>query len=288
MKNFHPAIFLIILCSMIFSCNQVNRAKPLPPKAKAPETPLVKEEPEVHQAHHQPIRLNLMDVSEIPEEALLVKTMAASPIILNKTGYGSGFLISDDGLILTDLHVVFLDSNVKVKFFNQAGEDDNFIEERSTIPGKVVAWSNDTDPDSGLDLALVKINPQAIPCDVVPLELAKSNVLSKAQPLWRFGYNKGYRWAYGFFTPNLDDKPRAKMLMPTGGGASGGPIINMEGQAVGILQQGHEGDDEVIVKKGIRKTRFTFSKAYFLPIDKINSFLREPIPSKYYKHKSAR
>lgn len=267
------AIFLAIFsntgCATLASKHNVNKSsaaaaapKSEPPKSKEPEKR----------------RYDLIDISDIPEKELLTKVIKACPMILTEKKRGTGFLFSNDGWILTDLHVVGTFDTVKVIFFAMTDEDDNFIEETLTVTGKVIAWSKDTNKADDKDLALIKID--TVPPGVEPLELGTNDMLKMAQPLWRFGYSDGYRWAYGFFTPNRNSAPRAEIAMPVAGGTSGGPAIAMDGRVVGIVQRGIDGHDETIDRDGVRKSIFEFPTVNFLPIDEINLFLSTVLPKK--------
>lgn len=279
MKKLYLLFLFILIGGLLiflreFLTPQSNEIKDETPPATTEETP-------------EKIKISLVDISEVPEKNLLFKIVAASPMIISQLDkkretIGTGFLIAQNGFILTDLHVVKQNRTVKIIFFKVAEHSDNVIVERLATTGAVIQWSDDADRD----LALIKIDPEQIPDDVIPLELADNQALNKSQPLFRFGYNDGHNWAYGFFTPNRDDAPRAKILMPMSNGGSGGPIINMDGQVVGILQQGEDGRHKIIVTNGARRKTFVFPVTFFLPIEEINSFISRQ-PMHQHKKKSA-
>jgi putative serine protease PepD len=86
---------------------------------------------------------------------------AASPAVVSiraGTSQGSGFLIGDDGKVVTNAHVVSESDRVFVRF----GPDGD------SIDAEVLG----TDPSS--DLALLTIDPEDVPDGVKPLELADS------------------------------------------------------------------------------------------------------------------
>ena len=138
-----------------------------------------------------------------------------------RSGEGSGFFISADGYILTNNHVV--KDAVKVKIFNIDKEE---------FTAKIIG----TDPKT--DLALLKINVKNVPY----IELGDSSaeevgewVLAIGNP---FGQDltvtagiisaKGRSSGMAQYEDFLQTDAAINM------GNSGGPLINMKGEAVGI------------------------------------------------------
>jgi serine protease Do len=138
-----------------------------------------------------------------------------------RAGEGSGFFISADGYILTNNHVV--KDTVKVKIFNINNEE---------FTAKIIG----TDPKT--DLALLKINVKNVPF----IELGDSNavevgewVLAIGNP---FGQDltvtsgiisaKGRQLGLAQYEDFLQTDAAINM------GNSGGPLINMKGEAIGI------------------------------------------------------
>jgi serine protease Do len=140
---------------------------------------------------------------------------------------GSGFIISEDGEILTNNHVVAGAEKIRVK-----------LEDREVYTARVIG----TDPAT--DVALIKIDPKE---KLTPLPLGDSDrlrvgewVMAVGNPLYFEGTvtvgvvsGKGRR--------GLSDDPNAaafENLIQTDAainfGNSGGPLINTSGQVVGI------------------------------------------------------
>jgi putative serine protease PepD len=89
---------------------------------------------------------------------------AASPAVVSvrtKDGEGTGFLISRDGMIVTNDHVVEGSTHVLVRFGANA----------AALDGDVLG----TDPSS--DLAVVGIDPRQLPGDAKPLQFADSRAV---------------------------------------------------------------------------------------------------------------
>lgn len=148
-----------------------------------------------------------------------------------KISGGSGFIIREDGLILTNSHVVSFDSDVEYTVLLNDGKK---------YPAKILA------ADSTIDIALVKIDASGLPI----VELGDSDALQIGQTVIAIGY------ALGEY-PNTVTKGVISGLgrnITAGGsyigyqalenviqtdaainpGNSGGPILNLVGQVIGL------------------------------------------------------
>ena len=137
---------------------------------------------------------------------------------------GSGFIISPDGYILTNNHVVADADEIIVR-----------LSDRSEMKAKLVG----TDPRS--DVALLKIEGKDLPV----LKLGKSQDLKAGQ--WvvaigsPFGFDhtvtQGIISAIGRSLPNESYVPFIQTDVPINPGNSGGPLFNLTGEVVGINSQ---------------------------------------------------
>ncbi|CAD5200683.1 DegQ family serine endoprotease [Pseudomonas sp. FEN] len=137
---------------------------------------------------------------------------------------GSGFIISKDGYILTNNHVVADADEIVVR-----------LADRSELKAKLVG----TDPRS--DVALLKIDGKDLPT----LKLGKSKDLKAGQ--WvvaigsPFGFDhtvtQGIVSAVGRSLPNENYVPFIQTDVPINPGNSGGPLFNLNGEVVGINSQ---------------------------------------------------
>lgn len=142
-------------------------------------------------------------------------------------GSGSGFILSEDGYILSNAHVV--------------GNKDNkvnvLLDDGATAEGRVV-WS-----DSTLDLGLVKINKKGL----VPIELGDSDTLNIGELAVAIGNPLGLDFqrtvtsgVVSGLNRNIGEVEGNYMdgLIQTdasiNSGNSGGPLLNKEGKVVGI------------------------------------------------------
>lgn len=137
---------------------------------------------------------------------------------------GSGFIISDDGYVLTNNHVVADADEIIVR-----------LSDRSELQAKLVG----TDPRT--DVALLKVEGKNLPT----VKLGDSNklkvgewVLAIGSP---FGFDhsvtKGIVSAKGRTLPNDTYVPFIQTDVAINPGNSGGPLFNMNGEVVGINSQ---------------------------------------------------
>ncbi len=131
---------------------------------------------------------------------------------------GTGFFVSSDGLIATNLHVVFNATSIMIR--TQEGE---------TYPVQFIANYNDE-----LDICLLKIDITNAPA----LPLGNSENLTPGQILFTIGHREGsfYQTSSGPFVGQkiIDSEKNLQSKIVSGHGNSGGPILDQEGNVVGI------------------------------------------------------
>ena len=143
---------------------------------------------------------------------------------------GSGFVLDDEGNILTNAHVVDGADGVTVQF----GEDDD------PIDAEIVG----TDPST--DLAVIQVDPEE--ADLVPLELGDSADVTVGDPAIAIGNPFGFdrtvttgiisalqrelRAPNGF---SIDDVIQTDAAINPGN--SGGPLLDADGRVIGINSQ---------------------------------------------------
>ena len=146
-------------------------------------------------------------------------------------GMGSGTIISDDGYILSNYHVVAEADSIRVT-----------LSDRRTYQAKVIGF------DSLIDIALLKIEAQGLPT----VQLADSDRLQIGDWVLAIGHPLGMgstlthgivsalgRQA-GIFNPRSDEENRyaIESFIQTNAvinpGNSGGPLLDLQGKVVGI------------------------------------------------------
>lgn len=160
--------------------------------------------------------------------------MMPSPQQQKRTSLGSGFIISSDGYILTNNHVVDHADKVTVR-----------LQDRRTLTAKVVG----TDPT--YDIALLKVEAGS---DLPAVKIGNSRDLKAGQWVLAIGSPFGFDYTVtqGIVSAvgrNLGqrDQPYTSFIqtdVPINRGNSGGPLFNLQGQVVGINSQiySHTGD----------------------------------------------
>lgn len=137
---------------------------------------------------------------------------------------GSGFIISQDGYILTNAHVIDDADEVTVK-----------LTDKREFKAKVIG------ADRRSDVALIKIEAKGLP----KVDIGNPSALKPGQ--WvvaigsPFGFNNsitaGIVSALGRSLPDENYVPFIQTDVPINPGNSGGPLFNLKGEVVGINSQ---------------------------------------------------
>jgi S1-C subfamily serine protease len=144
--------------------------------------------------------------------------------IVDQEGYGSGFVISTDGLIVTNNHVIEKAISIQVGFADG-------IESKASLVG--------TDPSS--DIAILKV----FDGDLKPLTFANSDLLEPGQIAIAIGNPMGLQHTVttGVVSATgrtlratngrlIDDIIQTDAALNPGN--SGGPLVNSEGKVIGV------------------------------------------------------
>ena len=143
-------------------------------------------------------------------------------------GIGSGFIISPDGYILTNTHVVNNASKITVK-----------LTDRREFDGKVIGM------DERTDVAVIKINAKG---DLPVVKLGDSNKLRPGQWVLAIGSPFGFENSVtagvvsALARGNVGEAgngyvPFIQTDVAVNPGNSGGPLFNLNGEVVGINSQ---------------------------------------------------
>ncbi|MBD8873552.1 Do family serine endopeptidase [Rhodanobacter sp. DHB23] len=157
--------------------------------------------------------------------------MMPSPAEQAHTSLGSGFIISGDGYILTNNHVVADADKVVVR-----------LQDRRILDAKVVGT------DATYDIALLKVSAGG---SLPTVSIGDSRSLKPGQWVLAIGSPFGFDYTVtqGIVSAvgrNLgkDDQPYTSFIqtdVPINRGNSGGPLFNLQGQVVGINSQIYSG-----------------------------------------------
>ena len=134
-------------------------------------------------------------------------------------GMGTGFVVSSDGLIATNLHVIGEARPIEVRF----ADDKRY---------PVIAIHA---TQRSMDLAILRIDAK----NLHPLQLADSDLLKQGQDVVAIGNPLGLEHSVvsGIVSGRreIDGKPMIQLAMPIEPGNSGGPLIDRQGRVHGIL-----------------------------------------------------
>ena len=134
-------------------------------------------------------------------------------------GLGSGFVVSSDGLIATNLHVIGEARPIQVR----------------TNDGKRYDVTSVEATDRVLDLALVRVNARDLPA----LPLGDSDKLRQGQRVVALGNPLGLEHSVvsGVVSGSreIDGRPMIQLAIPIEPGNSGGPLLDDQGQVHGLL-----------------------------------------------------
>ena len=136
-----------------------------------------------------------------------------------RSSLGSGFAVSKDGLIATNLHVI--------------GEARPIVVTTSDARRFDVTEIYAT--DQGMDLAIVRIAAN----DLTPLKLGDSDAIQQGQEVVAIGNPRGFEHSVvsGVVSGlrRLDGKSLIQLAIPVEQGNSGGPVLDRSGHVLGLV-----------------------------------------------------
>ena len=158
-----------------------------------------------------------------------------------QAGQGSGFVVSDDGEIVTNAHVVTDATEAGGgQPINEA--DEVYVEfgDRNQVPAEIVG----IDPNA--DVALIKVDPDGL--DLKPIGLGDSDSIQVGAPVAAIGSPFGQEQSLSVGIVSATDRSIDSLTQFKIDGAiqtdasinpgnSGGPLIGADGRVIGIDQQ---------------------------------------------------
>jgi serine protease Do len=162
-------------------------------------------------------------------------------------GLGTGFVLSKDGLIATNLHVIGEARPITVQL------PDGKRHEVTAVHAS----------DRHLDLAIIKVNAK----NLTRLELGDSDALKNGQAVVALGHPRGLEYSVvSGVVSGRRDVEGTKMIqlaIPIEQGNSGGPVLDMQGRVVGVITM---------------KSLVTANLGFAVPINKLQPLLARPNP----------
>lgn len=198
-------------------------------KTKAPTPPKAKSTADLADT----IRPSLVKISQIGREGT--------------DGIGSGFIVSTDGLIATNLHVIGEARRLQIEMHD----------------GKTHAVTAIHATDAHHDLALLKIDVK----DLKPLVLGDSDKVRQGENVVAMGAPEGLAFSIvqGVLsaTREIDGNDMLQVAIPIEKGNSGGPLLDMQGKVLGILTLKHLKTDNL---------------GFAMPVNPLKELIAKPNP----------
>ena len=190
---------------------------------------------------------------------------------------GTGFIISSDGYVLTNYHVV--EGAEEIKIISTNGE------EKSALSIK---------EDASNDIAVLKLNEAPVNIET-NLHLADSSKVEMGDKVFTLGYpysevlGKQVRYTEGTISSLCgvrDDPRKFQISVPIQPGNSGGPLFNKECEVIGIVSSSLEGEiTQQRIKIRLQNVNFAIKSAYIKKLlsnlPDIGSVLVQPTDSSF-------
>ena len=171
----------------------------------------------------------LHEYNALIEESRDAVVLVATKNQVDGGGFGSGFLITDDGLVVTNYHVIHRSKEILIWFYD---EDDP-----RHYPAKVIA----IDPVSDIALLQMEVKPRLLPLEYLEIEGNKEEI-RVGDAVIAIGHFLGLDWTVT--RGHISHINRPNRISPyisliqhdaaINRGNSGGPLLNMDGDVVGV------------------------------------------------------
>ncbi len=165
-----------------------------------------------------------------------------TPIAEAQAGQGSGFVLNEEGEIVTNAHVVTdaAEAGGTSDPIEEASELYVEFSDRNQVPAEIVGF------DANADVALIKVDPEGL--DLNPVELGDSDAIEVGQPVAAIGSPFGQEQSLSVGIISATDRSIDSLTQFKIDGAiqtdasinpgnSGGPLIDADGKVIGIGQQ---------------------------------------------------
>lgn len=237
-------LFASLLC-LILAWQTVVADEPAPPKketsAAAGDST---DKPVIQPAEEHAARV--VQLAEQARKAVVVVTFSGRDG--RQQGLGSGFVVSSDGLIATNLHVIGEARPISVQ----------------TADGKKFEVTEVHAFDRPLDLALIRVAAKDLPA----LPLGDSDSLKQGQAVVAIGNPHGLKHSVvaGVVsgTREIEGRQMIQLAIPIEPGNSGGPLLDMQGRVHGLLTM---------------KSLVTENLGFAMPSNALKTLIAKPNPT---------
>jgi S1-C subfamily serine protease len=156
-------------------------------------------------------------------------------------GQGTGFVVSDEGEVITNAHVVTdAQATGQSEDLNPAKEVYVQFPDRNNVPAEIVGF------DPFADVALLKVDPEGL--DLQPLEFGDSEAVEVGDPVAAIGSPFGQRNSLSVGIVSADERTIESLTefqidgaiqtdASINPGNSGGPLLDADGRVIGVNQQ---------------------------------------------------
>ena len=174
--------------------------------------------------HAQQVPAALSEAEQF-QQALFERVASSVVFISNGRGFGSGFFVDNNGLVLTNAHVVGRGDKVTV-----------VLRDGRRFEAPVVRRAaND------VDLALVRVPVTG----TVALSLSSVDRVRVGSWAASIGHGEGGIWTFNTgivsnIYPSGAERPVIQTQIPLNPGASGGPVLDLQGRVIGVVTAGIE------------------------------------------------
>lgn len=185
------------------------------------------------------------ELAESAKTSVVVITVAGRDG--KRQGLGTGFVVSADGLIATNLHVVGEGRPIRVQLADRREFD--VVEVHAS--------------DRALDLALLRIKGDRL----TPLSLGDSDQIKQGQAIVVLGNPFGLKHSIvsGVVSGQreIEGRPMIQLAIPIERGNSGGPLLDLEGRVQGVVTL---------------KSMVTSNLGFAVPSNSLKKLLQKPNP----------
>jgi len=233
----------LVLCTIVSLagiCTLDAQEPPEPADAQAETKPLVGSTLTIPDAD-----LTVEELAERAKNSIVVVTVTGRDG--KSHGLGTGFVVSPEGLIATNLHVIGEARPISVELKD------------GTKHAVTAVYAS----DRKLDLALVQIAAKNLPA--LPLATGKEAAIRQGQPIVVLGNPQGLRHSLvsGVVSGSrkFDEREMIQLAIPSEPGTSGGPVLDMRGRVLGVVTM---------------KSLVTDNLGFAVPIDNLQPLLDKP------------
>ncbi|MGH7161980.1 MAG: S1C family serine protease [Planctomycetota bacterium] len=195
-----------------------------------------------------------IDRAEVSVKENVERTGGAVVMVTSPGGLGSGFIITPDGHVVTNDHVIQGETKITVVLFEKG--DGGALSKRKIEKVKIVA------ANPYVDLALLKLEEVK---DLPIAYLGDSDAVKVGQAVFAIGNPLGLERSVSEGIVSTSNRPFDGLtyLQTTAAinpGNSGGPLFNLQGEVIGVTNMG------ILFSEGLN---------FAIPVNAVKRFLRE-------------